>query len=190
MHGQQLGEAGTESLGYAKYHQYLWFQVLACYSILCHPPNGDVFCKWCGCFLKWCYPTNPWVFLLKRGILGWRLGVPPFKETPMYCFLSAFCPTIEVLLTFLLSRVELGNSLGPSKTWQKKVGLLQKSAKRKPVGMLGFPRIFVRVSWCFVHPKSVLRQIFFHQHQSLPTVFGPGRVEVVVLLDKRNNRVC
>ena len=26
---------------------------------------------------------QPWVFLLKMIILGWRLGVPPFKETPI-----------------------------------------------------------------------------------------------------------
>jgi len=40
-----------------------------------YPPGG--FLKW------WVYPTNPWVFLLKMIILGWRLGVPPFKETPI-----------------------------------------------------------------------------------------------------------
>ena len=28
---------------------------------------------------------EPWVFLLKMIILGWRLGVPPFKETSMSC---------------------------------------------------------------------------------------------------------
>ena len=30
------------------------------------------------------FPQQPWVFLLKMIILGWRLGVPPFKETPIY----------------------------------------------------------------------------------------------------------
>ena len=30
------------------------------------------------------FPNKPWVFLLKMSILGWRLGVPPFKETPIY----------------------------------------------------------------------------------------------------------
>ena len=34
-----------------------------------------------GC-LKWWYPTTIEVFLLKMIILWWRLGVPPFKETP------------------------------------------------------------------------------------------------------------
>ena len=28
-------------------------------------------------------PNNHSVFLLKMIILGWRLGVPPFKETPI-----------------------------------------------------------------------------------------------------------
>ena len=38
-----------------------------------------------GVFLKWWVsPTNPLVFLLKMIILGWPLGVPPFKETPIY----------------------------------------------------------------------------------------------------------
>ena len=27
------------------------------------------------------FPQQPWVFLLKMIILGWRLGVPPLKET-------------------------------------------------------------------------------------------------------------
>ena len=31
----------------------------------------------------WVYPTNLLVFLLKMIILGWRLGVTPFKETPI-----------------------------------------------------------------------------------------------------------
>jgi len=36
-----------------------------------------------GCFLKWWVsPTDPWVFLLKRIILGCEMGVPAFKETP------------------------------------------------------------------------------------------------------------
>ena len=36
-----------------------------------------------GGFLKWWVsPTNPWGFPTKMIILGWRLGVSPFKETP------------------------------------------------------------------------------------------------------------
>ena len=49
--------------------------------------SGLAFSSWClyGCFLKWWVsPTNPWVFLLKMIILGCELGVPPFKETPIW----------------------------------------------------------------------------------------------------------
>ena len=49
-------------------------------------------------FLKWWVsPTNPWVFLLKMIILGWRLGVPPFKETPIYIYLSLYPSCIQWL---------------------------------------------------------------------------------------------
>jgi len=38
-----------------------------------------------GGFLKWCYPTNPWVFfLLKMSLLGCEMGIPPFKETHIW----------------------------------------------------------------------------------------------------------
>ena len=33
------------------------------------------------------FPQKPWVFLLKMIISGWRLGVPPFKETPIWRFI-------------------------------------------------------------------------------------------------------
>ena len=43
---------------------------------------GDVVCLYGGFLKWWVSPTNPWVFLLKMIILGWRLGIQPFKETP------------------------------------------------------------------------------------------------------------
>jgi len=30
------------------------------------------------------FPHQPWVFLLKMIILGCEMGVPSFKETPIY----------------------------------------------------------------------------------------------------------
>ena len=30
------------------------------------------------------FPQQPWVFLLKMIILGCEMGVPPFKETPIW----------------------------------------------------------------------------------------------------------
>ena len=53
----------------------LW-NVISCKAYI---PIWGQLLKW------WVSPTNPWVFLLKLIILEWRLGVPPFKETPICC---------------------------------------------------------------------------------------------------------
>ena len=40
------------------------------------------------------------VFLLKMIMLGWRLGVPPFKETPSY---DAYIYYLHLILRFIIS---------------------------------------------------------------------------------------
>ena len=53
-----------------------------------------------GGFLKWWVsPTNPWVFLLKMIILGCEMGVPPFKETPIW----------QLWMCFFVSGITLPN---------------------------------------------------------------------------------
>ena len=50
-------------------------------TLISHLPRWNISSN--GGFLKWWVsPTNPLLFLSKMIILGWRLGVPPFKETP------------------------------------------------------------------------------------------------------------
>ena len=86
-------------------------------SIINYPAQGHfgtsaVFVSSYRGFLKWSYPTNPWVLPLKMIILGWRLGVPPFKETPisgingeMYCKGNLFhCFLYKLKKSFITPR--------------------------------------------------------------------------------------
>ena len=54
-----------------------------------------------GVLKWWVSPTNPWAFPTKNDQhLGWRLGVPPFKETPM---------SIQYVQRFIDEHFETGN---------------------------------------------------------------------------------
>ena len=70
----------TMSLSCAAWRWAVAFSVHSCAILIYGTGIYGRFLKW------WVSPTNPWVFFLLKIviILGWRLGVPPFKETPIY----------------------------------------------------------------------------------------------------------
>ena len=65
---------------------------------------GAVMHIWClhmGGFLKWWVSATTIAFPIKKwSFLGWRLGVPPFKETPIWSLIISSCSLTVVAWAF------------------------------------------------------------------------------------------